>query len=275
MEHSTNAVFDLYTSTSSPIIISVPHSGVSFPPEIKNRLNPEIASLPPDTDWKVHEVYNFAREVDISIISANLSRYVIDLNRDPEGRPLYNDNRVQTASLPLQTFSLKPIYQNGAEPTEQEKEQRKKDFFDPYYREIRNHLIYLKKKFENVLLFDAHSIRRHVPSIQSAHFPDLILGTRDGHSCHSNLQNKASEALASSPYSLKINSPFKGGHITRTFGQPQTGIHAMQLEMSQDIYLNEDTKELNLEKCALLRRHLRTLFQTLSRELQQMNESQK
>lgn len=222
-----------------PVVISVPHSGTEFPKDIADQFVPEAIAKPHDTDWFVHELYNFAPNLGFTLFHARYSRYVIDLNRDPTGHKLYDDGRIETALVPTQTFDLKPLYK-GNTLTIQEIESRKEKYFLPYHQAIAARIAELQKKFKHVLFFDGHSIKRYVPSIRRDKFPDLILGNQDETTAHPDLIQNALLSLAmDGQYQVSHNSPFKGGYLTRSIGNPSKGVHALQLEMSQDIYMDE------------------------------------
>jgi N-formylglutamate amidohydrolase len=90
-------------------------------------------------------------------------------------------------------------------------------------------------------LLDAHSILKHVPRLFEGGLPDLNLGTAGGHSCASTLEAQVRDVLvAAHGFSSVLNGRFKGGHITRHFGQPADGIHALQLEIAQAAYMDEN-----------------------------------
>jgi len=227
------------TTGASPIILSIPHCGIAFPDDIVQEYNQEL--LPPDdTDWFVEQLYSFAAESGITIIYARYSRWVIDLNRNPNGQSLYNDGRLITALCPTTNFLGEPIYNDGRHSVAPEEVQRRRArYFEPYYNKIQEILNNAKARFGRALLWDCHSVRRLVPSIYQQPFPDLILGSADGTSASPAIINKALELLGNSAYSLAHNHPFKGGYITRYFGKPQEGQHALQLEMVKQLYMDD------------------------------------
>ena len=106
--------------------------------------------------------------------------------------------------------------------------------------DIHAELARLKAQFGRVVLFDAHSIPSQVPRFFEGQLPDLNIGTAAGYSCDSHMAAVAEEIAAESGYSWVVNGRFKGGYITRAYGQPAQGIHALQLELSQDTYLDEE-----------------------------------
>lgn len=248
-----NSAFNItYPTTAEiPILISVPHCGTVFPPELKDQYKPQLIQAPDDTDWFVDRLYDFAPALGITMITANYSRWVIDLNRDPQSKPLYSDGRVITGLCPTTNFLGEPIYQDKRnEISLVEIKNRVTRYYEPYHQKIEKELDRLHQKFGKVLLWDCHSIRQFVPSIHAEKFPDLILGDADGASASSELIATAIDSLQNSGYSFSHNHPFKGGYITRHYGKPEVNRHALQLEMSKINYMDE-TELLHDEKRAI------------------------
>lgn len=232
-----------------PILLSIPHCGTSFPEEIRDEYLPELIDAPDDTDWYVDRLYDFAPTMGITVISAVWSRWVIDLNRDPENKPLYDDGRIITDVCPLTTFLGQSIYLDGrTQMNHEEIARRRKSYFAPYHLALRKMLDDLKDEFSSVLLWDCHSIRQSVPTIQEARFPDLILGSSDGKSADQKLIEVALQNLDNGGYMLQHNRPFKGGFITRNYGNPQDGQHALQLEMSKINYMDDSETSFHPER---------------------------
>lgn len=251
-----------------PVILSVPHSGVEFPEELKSHYRPEMAAQPDDTDWFVHDLYNFATELGITVIHAKYSRWVIDLNRDPESKPLYTDGRIITELVPKTDFLGNEIYVDKKFlPDEKEIERRLENYYRPYYRKIQSLLAERLEEFGRVLLWDAHSIRRFVPTIREEPFPDLILGDADERSAGREVIEIALKGLKSGKYGVNHNTPFKGGHITRFFGKPERGVHALQLEMAKTNYMDDDELTFNEARADQIRKVLRPVFEGLIRYL--------
>lgn len=247
-----------------PVVLSVPHSGVEFPDELKSHYHAELMAQPDDTDWFVHDLYNFAPALGITVIHAKYSRWVIDLNRDPESKPLYTDGRIITELVPKTDFLGNSLYVDGKFiPDQAEIERRLENYYWPYYRKIESLLAERIKEFGEVLLWDAHSIRRFVPTIQSAPFPDLILGDNDEKSARSAIINLALNGLKAGKYAVNHNSPFKGGHITRFFGKPENKVHALQLEMAKTNYMADDELQFNEDRAGEMRAVLRPVFEQL------------
>ncbi|MBI3706404.1 MAG: N-formylglutamate deformylase [Proteobacteria bacterium] len=227
-----------FTPAREPLLISVPHAGTYVPPEILARMTPEARSLP-DTDWHVERLYAFARERGIGMVVATHARYVVDLNRDPSGQALYPgaDN---TEIVPLTTFDRAPVYLPGRAADAAEMARRVDAYWRPYHERLGAELAAMRARFGIAVLWDAHSIRSEVPRFFAGRLPDLNLGSARGHSAAPELVAAVTEVFArQSAYSWVLDGRFTGGHITRHFGQPSTGIHVLQLEMAQVAYMSE------------------------------------
>jgi N-formylglutamate deformylase len=244
-----------------PILLSVPHCGTVFPDELKEEFQPEHVSFPDDTDWFVDKLYDFAPSMGIAIISARVSRYVIDLNRNPEEKPLYTDGRLITGLCPTTTFLGQPLYNDARTQVDPaEVRRRLTKYFIPYHEKIQSLLDGLRQRHGQVLLWDCHSIRQSVPTIHKEPFPDLILGDADGTSASPGVIEAALSVLDHSPYRTLHNSPFKGGYITRHFGKPALQQHALQLEMTKVNYMDESERAYDEAKAAHVREVLREVF---------------
>lgn len=257
------------TAPEVPILLSVPHCGTAFPDELKNDFKKELAQAPDDTDWFVHQLYDFAPSLGITIIHANYSRWVIDLNRDPESKPLYTDGRIITALCPTTTFFGNPIYQDERKEVDQtEVNRRIQHYYKPYHDKVTELIEAKKQKFGKVLLWDCHSIRQQVPTIYKDKFPDLILGDADETSASKKIIDVALNALQRGDYSVAHNHPFKGGYITRYFGKPDHHVEALQLEMSKLMYMDDEEKKYSQVRADKIRDLLKTVFNKLILALQ-------
>ena len=222
----------------SPLVVSVPHAGRYVPDAIALRLSDRAREVP-DTDWHVDELYRFAPSIGATLLTATHSRYVVDLNRDPSGKALYAgaDN---TELCPTRTFGNEPLYAMGDEPTEREIDARRATYFDPYHRLLASEIDRIRARHGYAVLIDGHSIAAEVPRFFSGRLPDLNLGTADGHSCDATAQALAAGIVSSAEgFTHVVNGRFKGGFITRRFGAPADGVHALQLEMTQASYMDE------------------------------------
>ena len=228
----------LFHQGTQPLLISMPHAGTYVPPELAIRFTHEARQVP-DTDWHMERLYAFAREMGASILVATHSRYVVDLNRPPDGASLYPGQSV-TGLCPVDTFDDTPIYAYGDTPGDAEVNARRDAVWVPYHQRLRVELDRIREAHGVAVLWDAHSIRSVLPRFFEGKLPDLNLGTANGASCDPTLaQELLRIASAADGYSAVLNGRFKGGHITRQYGQPGQGIHAVQLEMTQCSYMQE------------------------------------
>lgn len=226
-----------------PILLSVPHCGSHIPDELKSAFEPEALEQLDDTDWFVDKLYGFGTSMGMTILSATISRWVIDLNRDPSDKPLYTDGRVITGLCPVTDFLGVPLYKDRRESVSSEEvEIRKVRYYKPYHEVLQKQLEHLVEQFGKVLLWECHSIRKMVPSIYSKPFPDLILGDAGGTSASPGLIEAALLQLENSGYTVSHNHPFMGGYITRHYGNPSANRHAIQLEMSKINYMDDSER---------------------------------
>lgn len=255
-------------SGAAPFVLSIPHCGVDFPDDLREKLDPELIDAPDDTDWYLDRLYDFAPELGVTMIHARYSRWVIDLNREPAGRPLYDDGRIITELCPTTDFQGNPLYRSAGDvPDDAEKGRRLEVYYRPYHSKIDELIADLRTRFESVIFWDGHSIRRLVPSIRQEPFPDLILGDNNGSTASRRIIDSAVGALSLGRYRLNHNDPFRGGYLTRSKGDPANGVHALQLEMSKDLYMDETETEYDEKKAAVVKAHLRSVFERLIEEV--------
>ena len=252
-------VFDFHAG-SSPLLISIPHDGRKLAPGQAERMT-DVGNGLPDTDWHVRELYAFAEEIGASVIVANYSRYVVDLNRPATDDALYK-NQVATGLCPHKTFAGDEIYLDGQGVSTDEQASRIVTFWNPYHEEISRMLEQVKEQFGYALLWDAHSIPGEVPLLFDGVLPDLNIGTNGGLSCAANVTAAVAAVAESSPYSSVVNGRFRGGHITRNYGAPANGIHAIQLELAQRNYMDEKKLSYESVRAARLVDTIKNMLQT-------------
>lgn len=222
-----------------PLLISMPHVGTHVPPALAARFTDEARHVP-DTDWHLEQLYDFADELGASVLVATHSRYVIDLNRPPDGASLYPGQSV-TGLCPVDTFDDTPVYADPKDlPGDEEIAQRRDAIWHPYHAQLAEELARIKAAHGIAALWDAHSIRSVLPRFFEGKLPDLNLGTADGAACDPALAQALLDiGKSATRYTAVLNGRFKGGHITRQHGNPAGGVHAVQLEMTQSSYMQE------------------------------------
>jgi N-formylglutamate deformylase len=174
-----------------------------------------------------------------SLIVPQVSRYVIDLNRPPDDAPMY-PGASNTELCPTRFFTGDPLYVQGAAPDAAQRLQRRETYWQPYHDALRAELERIRAQHGFALLWDAHSIRSEIPWLFDGRLPDLNIGTANGAAAHASITAAVAGACRDAPgVSSVVNGRFKGGYITRHYGQPDHHIHAVQLEKCQSLYMQE------------------------------------
>lgn len=241
---------------SLPLLVSVPHDGREVPASIGKRMTDAARALP-DTDWHVARLYDFARGLGASVLCATWSRYVVDLNRPPDDAELY-PGQGGTGLCPAQTFGGAPIYRDGGEVGDDERKERVERYWQPYHRQIEAELARLADRHGAAYLWDAHSIPSRVPMLFEGELPVLNLGSNDGKSCPPEVLAAVAAVAAASTYSSVVDARFRGGYITRHYGRAQKRVsntaptYALQLELSQRCYMDEETLRYDDARAAAL-----------------------
>jgi N-formylglutamate deformylase len=265
-------VFD-FIEGKTPLLISMPHCGTALPAEFAVGMT-TTAQQVADTDWHLQRLYDFASGLGASIIQPHTSRYVIDLNRPPDNAELYPGAN-GTELCPTSSFAEQPLYSDGAGPDSAEVARRLTTFWHPYHQKLQSELAQLKSVHGIAILFEAHSIRSVVPRLFEGRLPDVNIGTAGGSSCAPAMLAAVETLLSGQKvYTYVINQRFKGGYITRAYGDPQANVHSLQLELSQRTYMQEQLPfhyqpDLAAQVQPLLRQLVESLIDWAQRETRQ------
>ncbi|MGR3742875.1 MAG: N-formylglutamate deformylase [Pseudooceanicola nanhaiensis] len=245
---------------SGPIVLGLPHTGTDVPDDIRANLNDRGRELS-DTDWHIHDLYAGLLD-DATTVRTPIHRYVIDVNRPPDGESLYPGQNT-TGLVPLTDFDGHPIWETP--PDGAEIERRREAYHAPYHAALEAELDRVKAAHGVAVLFDCHSIRSVIPYLFEGTLPDFNIGTDSGRTCAPAIEagtlRVASEAEG---YTHVLNGRFKGGWTTRHYGRPQTGLHAIQLELAQSTYMAETPPwTWDDAKASRLHTHLKDILNTL------------
>ena len=222
---------------STPLIVSLPHTGTEIPRPIEERLvSPWLGRK--DTDWWLDRLYGFAGGLGATVLRTSMSRSVIDVNRDPDGTSLY-PGQATTALCPETSFDGEPLYRAGGGPDAAETVARRRAWFDPYHQALAAEIARLRALHGAVVLYDAHAIRSVIPRLFDGVLPHVNIGTNDGASCQAGLQASVEAACGASAFPPVSNARFKGGYITRHYGRPRDGVHAIQVELACRGYMGD------------------------------------
>jgi formiminoglutamase len=228
---------------SAPLLLCMPHTGTTIPAEMEARLvSPWLARK--DTDWWIDRLYEFASGLGASVVRTDVSRTVIDCNRDPSGVSLY-PGQATTELCPTTTFEGELLYRIGAAPQEAEIAARRSAWFEPYHRAIEQEIARLRALHPAIVLYDCHSIRSRIRRLFTGTLPHFNIGTFAGASCAPELTARIEQLCDRGPFSRVTNGRFKGGYTTRHYGCPQRGVHALQMELACRGYLREPQGEVD------------------------------
>lgn len=221
---------------SAPLLLSIPHAGTDLRGLDDRYVSPWLARK--DADWHVPQLYSFARELGATMVWTDISRSVIDVNRDPSGKSLY-PGQTTTDLCPTTTFDGEPLYRADAPLQTHEIAARRDHYFNPYHAALDSEIARLLQRHARIVIYDCHSIRSAVPPLFDGVLPQFNIGTNDGKSCAPELERAIHSVCATSDFSFVLNGRFKGGFITRHFGQPERRVHGVQMELAMRGYLPE------------------------------------
>ncbi|MCH2204910.1 MAG: N-formylglutamate deformylase [Lentisphaerales bacterium] len=245
---------------SIPVLISMPHNGTLIPDELRPFYTANGLAVE-DTDWYMDELYGFGRELGCAMLESLISRYVIDLNRSPQNENLYPG---QTSSMlcPATSFTGESLYINKP-PNSEEIKQRLSRYYQPYHDQLNSWIQETLTRYKIAVLYEAHSVKSQLPRLFEGQLPELNLGTNCGQSCKAELKKIVWAHLQKSSYTSVQNERFNGGYITRHYGQPENGIHTLQMEISQRCYMNESSLEINQANFQKLQIFLKNLITSI------------
>lgn len=245
------------------LVLGQPHGGTRLPEDIAARLNRTGRALA-DTDWHIGRLYD-GLAPGATVVRATFHRYAIDANRDPSGGSLYPGQNT-TGLVPLTDFDGRAIWAEGQEPSAEELEARRAAFHAPYHAALAAELARVRARHGFAVLWDCHSIRSEIPFLFEGVLPALNIGTDGGRTCAPEIEAAAVGCAASSPYSSVLNGRFRGGWTTRHYGRPETGVHAIQMEIAQSAYLTEEAPPWSYDtrKADRLRRWLKHILDAVA-----------
>jgi N-formylglutamate deformylase len=252
--------FSLQPGTS-PLLVSMPHIGTEIPPELQHHYVPRALAVE-DTDWHLAALYDFLPALGASVLMPRTSRYVIDLNRPPDDAPMY-PGASKTELCPTRFFTGEALYRPGCEPSIDERLRRRTRYWQPYHTALAAELQRIKAIHGFALLWDAHSIRSQIPWLFDGVLPDLNMGTASGASANPAIASAIDQVCAQAgTVTHVVNGRFKGGYITRHYGAPHDGMHAVQLEMCQYLYMDEAMPfAFDAQKADAIRPLLKTMIE--------------
>lgn len=214
-----------------PIVANLPHSGLHVPAHIADTFTEKQRQSLPNSDWHLQSLYDFLPSLGITVMQANYSRYVVDLNRGLKP-PFFGS--FWSAVVPEQTAFKQPIYQR--KPSADEVRSRIEAYYTPYHQKLTELLNHTVSHHGKAYLIDLHSFMGLITD-------DVCLGNADGATCSEKLISTVETSLAQQQYQVVKNKVFTGGFITRHYGQ-QPNVEALQIELRYTNYLPDDQLEI-------------------------------
>lgn len=252
----------LVQNGKSPLVLGMPHGGTFVPDELLVRLNERGKALD-DTDWHIARLYA-GLVSEVTTVEATFHRYVIDANRDPNGKSLYPGQNTTTL-CPLTDFDGLTIWREGEEPSLDEVSERRECFHKPYHDALSTEIERVKSLHGFAILYDCHSIRSTIPFLFEGQLPVFSIGTDGGKTCDRSIERLTiKECSFASSFEHVVNGRFKGGWTTRHYGQPNENVHAIQMELAQRAYMTEQAPwTYHKEYADKLRPHLQSILASL------------
>lgn len=246
---------------TSPLVFSSPHSGRVYPARFLAAARLDAAALRRSEDAYVDELFASAGDVGAPLLRAHFPRAYLDLNREPyeldpklfEGPlPQFANTRslrvaAGLGTIPRVVADAREIY--AGRLSIEEALARIEALYKPYHATLRGLMERAQARFGVAVLVDCHSM----PS-SSAREPafagrgdkgrlDFVIGDRYGASAAPGLVDGVEERLRARGRQVQRNRPYAGGFITEHFGRPAAGWHAIQIEVSRGLYMDEATLE--------------------------------
>ncbi len=260
---------------NSPVLVASPHSGRIYPPAFlaASRLDPH--TLRRSEDCFVDELFAGAPACGVPLLAADFPRAYCDVNREPweldpamfsDKLPPWCNTRTPRINAGFGTIarlvgSGQPIY--AEKLSFAEAEARIRSCWQPYHNALASLIAETRGGFSRCILLDCHSMPTEEPAPGARHDPDFVLGDAHGTSCDPVLSGLAHRFLEGAGYRVRRNDPYAGGYVTRHYGRPRQGVHALQIEVSRSLYLDQ-TRYLKLPRFDQLRDLMSGLLRTLS-----------
>ena len=240
-----------------PLVVSSPHSGRNYPPDFVAASALTPLRLRSSEDSFVEDIFGYAPELGATLIEALFPRVFVDVNRQPyeldptmfsDPLPDYVTTHNNRISAGLGTIARvvsngERVYRNKL--TFREAEERINNYYQPYHNALQALINNTKDEFGYCILLDCHSmpsgrIESNNPAqSKPSRLAEIILGDCHGTSCHSHIMKSSNEFLNEFGFSVRRNLPYAGGFITRNYGKPKEGVHALQIELNRSLYMDE------------------------------------
>ncbi len=233
-----------------PVVVDVPHAGEWIPDDVREEMVIGQKRLRRDLDLYVDRLWESAPELGATLLVSNVSRYVVDLNRADDdvspktvkgGKRIDQDGYYHDRGVVWrQTTGKTPVL---SEPLSKKAFRDRLDrFYYPYHEVLAEQVDRVRSEFGYCVFIDGHSMPstgRKGHSDPGQQRAEIVPGDVDGDSCDRTVRWMIEEHFRDAGLSVRSNEPYKGGWITRKYGEPDNGVHAIQIEVRRDLYMNE------------------------------------
>lgn len=235
--------------TERPVIVEVPHAGLAIPDDVRESLRVEPADVLRDADLFVDRLWAGAARHGATLLVANVSRYVVDLNRaeddvdrdtvpdHPRPRPVQSRGvvwRTTTEGRPVLSAAL----------SHAAFEERLARYHRPYHAALEAEVERKQRRFGHVLVVCAHSM----PSVTrpgASRRADVVPGSRGGSTTSPRVLDVLDAHFRDAGLTVRHDDPYKGGYTTQRYGRPGEGVHAIQIELNRALYVDERSSQPN------------------------------
>ncbi|MDP2341929.1 MAG: N-formylglutamate amidohydrolase [Deltaproteobacteria bacterium] len=245
---------------ASPVVLSVPHAGILVPAQDAPLLAVSGKGLLKDADLHVDRLVQRVPALGVPVVVAQISRYVLDVNRAPDDVDREVCPEIERPARPSARGLCWRTTTDGAAVlvrplTLAELRSRLQRIHEPYHETLAELLQQRRQRFGYAVLLDVHSmpsLGRPGHTDPGARRADIVPGDLRGTSCSPLLSKLVADHFAGAGLSVRANDPYMGGYVTKQHGRPARGVHAIQVELNRDLYMDEASFALVDDKAAVV-----------------------
>ncbi len=243
-------------SGGAPVVVEIPHAGTVLPDETAGVTCADLATRERDADRYVDELYANAASHGATVIVAELSRYVVDLNREVDA---IDDRTVEGVAAHGAPFPRGVIWRETSDGraalvrrlTRAEYAARIEGYYRPYHQALGETLARIHARYGYVVLVSGHSMPssgKDVPGMRSVRRADVVPGTRGGSTAAPRWIHAVDMHFRAAGLRVVHDDPYRGGATTARWGRPTEGFHAIQVELNRSLYMDEHTGERRTDR---------------------------
>ena len=234
---------------TAPLVFASAHSGRGYPEGFLDSTRLDATGLRRSEDSFVDELFSGAPAAGAPLLAATFARAYCDPNREAwELDPaMFDDDlpawvNTTSARVGAGLGTLARVVASGEAIYRRKLPFREAEFrvhacWKPYHQALAGLLDSTRERFGACLLIDCHSMPAY--SCGRGPLPDIVLGDAHGAACSSRVTRAVEAILTGMGYQVRRNDPYAGGYVTRHYGRPREGVHALQIEVARTLYMDE------------------------------------